>query len=141
VTRTEHCLAQAISFRDTRCFWKRYKLQRQALHRGKIVPSRGQHWHQRPAEQVSCYGRVAQDPASNIQTAWNPAEFDTRYEDGGVEDLSNDAADDLQLPLGMGTGTLRLRGWRYALSNTVHGKKRPTEQGTRRSAAVVQIMK
>lgn len=29
------------------------------------------------------------DPASNIQTAWNPAEFDTRYEDGGVWDSFN----------------------------------------------------
>jgi hypothetical protein len=29
------------------------------------------------------------DPASNIQTSWNPAEFDTRYEDGGVWDSFN----------------------------------------------------
>jgi hypothetical protein len=29
------------------------------------------------------------DPASNIQTAWNPAEFDARYEDGGVWDSFN----------------------------------------------------
>jgi hypothetical protein len=85
VTRTKHCLAQAIFLCDTLCFWKRYELQREALHRDKVVPSHGQRWHQRPAERVSCY--AAQDPASNIHTAWNPAEFDTRYENGSVEDL------------------------------------------------------
>lgn len=29
------------------------------------------------------------DPTNNIQTAWNPAEFDTRYDDGGVWDSFN----------------------------------------------------
>lgn len=29
------------------------------------------------------------DPSNNIQTAWNPAEFDTRYDDGGVWDSFN----------------------------------------------------
>ena len=29
------------------------------------------------------------DPNNNIHTAWNPAEFDTRYDDGGVWDSFN----------------------------------------------------
>lgn len=29
------------------------------------------------------------DPTNNIQTAWNPAEFDTRFDDGGVWDSFN----------------------------------------------------
>ena len=29
------------------------------------------------------------DPTNNMQTAWNPAEFDTRYDDGGVWDSFN----------------------------------------------------
>lgn len=34
------------------------------------------------------------DPTNNIQTAWDPAEFDNRYEDGGVWD-SFDLSDEM----------------------------------------------
>lgn len=34
-------------------------------------------------------GIVVFDPASEINTSWDPAEFDTRYDDGGVWDSFN----------------------------------------------------